>query len=155
MSTQNRTSDRSLHNHARWSYKTPGGRRYCSDCGNTDCPNASGDPYWRRCPAAVGMGPQVTAHWDEGHQQRLQGALQALAAVLCLVAAADLESRALRRVDDALEANADHDPEARADALGDIANLVHGQELAVAAYGRALGLSEDEAHALSLGGEHE
>lgn len=27
------------------------GVRYCQDCGNFDCPNASSDPYWRECPA--------------------------------------------------------------------------------------------------------
>jgi hypothetical protein len=28
------------------------GVRYCKDCGNCDCPNASTDPYWAECPAA-------------------------------------------------------------------------------------------------------
>ena len=28
------------------------GVRYCHACGNPDCPNASSNPYWERCPAA-------------------------------------------------------------------------------------------------------
>lgn len=27
------------------------GVRYCSACGNCDCPKASADPYWAACPA--------------------------------------------------------------------------------------------------------
>jgi hypothetical protein len=28
------------------------GVRYCKACGNCDCPNASTDPYWAKCPAS-------------------------------------------------------------------------------------------------------
>jgi len=32
-------------------------RTYCRACGNPDCPNASADPYFERCPATDRLDP--------------------------------------------------------------------------------------------------
>ena len=62
------------------------GEARCKQCGNTDCPNVTTDPFWCNCPAAFPSKPgdildcrpcKGTGYWEGGICPNCKGTGQA------------------------------------------------------------------------------